>query len=322
MPQTTLLVLGDPSASHLKLLSRLPDETNITVTADLEKAKEQAPEADAILTDMGRAKLLMEAFPAAKKLRWVHSLSAGVETLLFPEMLASPVPLTNGRGAYKRSLAEFVVYGCMFFAKDTRRLLRQQAEGRWEQYYMEEIHGKTLGVVGYGEIGRASAAAASALGMKVLAMRRRPELSEGDPHIQGVYGNDGLHEMLAQCDYICVAAPNAKDAIGLIGAAEFAVMKPNAVILNVGRGPVIDEAAMIDALRSKRIRGAALDVFDVEPLPAGHAFYSMENVLLSPHCADRVDGWLEMAMEVFLDNFERFTTGNELINIVDKKAGY
>ncbi|BDC49586.1 2-hydroxyacid dehydrogenase [Bryobacterales bacterium F-183] len=322
MPSTTLLVLGDPSASHLKLLARLPEETNITVTADVEKAREHAPDADAILTDMGRAKLLMGAFPLAKKLKWVHSLSAGVETLLFPEMLASSVPLTNGRGAYKRSLAEFVVYGCMFFAKDTRRLLRQQAEGRWEQYYMEEIHGKTLGIVGYGEIGRASAAAASALGMKVLAMRRRPELSAGDSYIQGVYGKDQLHEMLKQCDYICVAAPNAKDAIGLIGAAEFAVMKPNAVIINVGRGPVIDEAAMIDALQSKKIRGAALDVFDVEPLPAGHAFYSLENVLLSPHCADRVDGWLEMAMEVFLDNFERFTTGNELINIVDKKAGY
>lgn len=322
MPQTTLLVLGDPSAPHLKLLSRLPDETNITVTLDPGKAKEQAAEADAILTDMGRAKLLIDVFPLAKKLRWVHSLSAGVETLLFPDMLQSQVPLTNGRGAYKRSLAEFVIYGCMFFAKDTRRLLRQQAEGRWEQYYMEEIHGRTLGIVGYGEIGRASAAAATALGMKVLAMRRRPELSEGDPHIQGVYGKGQLHEMLAECDYICVAAPNAKDAIGLIGAAEFAVMKPNAVILNVGRGPVIDEAAMIAALQSKRIRGAALDVFDVEPLPAGHPFYSLENVLLSPHCADRVEGWLEMAMEVFLDNFERYTTGNDLINIVDKKAGY
>jgi len=292
------------------------------VTLDPGKAKEQAAEADAILTDMGRAKLLIDVFPLAKKLRWVHSLSAGVETLLFPDMLQSQVPLTNGRGAYKRSLAEFVIYGCMFFAKDTRRLLRQQAEGRWEQYYMEEIHGRTLGIVGYGEIGRASAAAATALGMKVLAMRRRPELSEGDPHIQGVYGKGQLHEMLAECDYICVAAPNAKDAIGLIGAAEFAVMKPNAVILNVGRGPVIDEQAMIAALQSKRIRGAALDVFDVEPLPAGHPFYSLENVLLSPHCADRVEGWLEMAMEVFLDNFERYTTGNDLINIVDKKAGY
>jgi len=317
-----LLVLGDPASSHLKLLSRLPEETNIVATVDEAHAKEHARDADAILADMGRAKLLQAVIPHAPKLRWMHSISAGVEGMMFPEMQSCPATLTNGRGAYKRSLAEFVIYGCMFFAKDTRRLLRQQAEGRWEQYYMEEIHGKTLGIVGYGEIGRASAAAASAFGMKVLAMRRRPELSSGDPHISGVYGKAELREMLAQCDYICVAAPNTAEATGLIGAEEFAVMKPNAVIINVGRGPVIDEAELVRALQEKRIRGAALDVFDIEPLPAGHAFYSLENVLLSPHCADRVDGWLEIAMEIFLDNFDRFRSGDPLVNVVDKQAGY
>lgn len=322
MSQTRLLVLGDPASAHLKLLSRIPDETDIVVTADEEHAKKHVAEADAILVDMGRAGLLKAVMPLARNLKWVHSVSAGVEPMMFPDMIASPVPLTNGRGAYKRSLAEFVIYGCMFFAKDTRRMLRQQAEGRWEQYYMEEIHGKTLGIVGYGEIGRASAAMAVAFGMKVLAMRRRPELSADDPHISGVYGKDNLREMLAQCDYICVAAPNAKDAIGLIGAEEFAAMKPNAVIINVGRGPVIVETELIRALQEKRIRGAALDVFDIEPLPAGHPLFALDNVLISPHCADRVDGWLEIAMEVFLDNFERFTTGNALINVVDKQAGY
>ncbi len=322
MSQISLLVLGDPTNSHFKLLSRLPEDTHIVTTTDAGHAKKHIAEADAILTDMGRAGLLREVLPLAKQLRWIHSISAGVEAMLFPEMLASSATLTNGRGAYKRSLAEFVIYGCMFFAKDTRRMLRQQAEGRWEQYYMEEIHGKTLGIVGYGEIGRASAAMAAAFGMKVLAMRRRPELSADDPHVSGVYGNGQLREMLAQCDYICVAAPNAKDAIGIIGAAEFAVMKPNAVILNVGRGPVVVETELVKALQEKRIRGAALDVFDVEPLPAGHPFYSLENVLISPHCADRVTGWLDIAMEVFLDNFERFTTGNALINVVDKQAGY
>jgi phosphoglycerate dehydrogenase-like enzyme len=322
MSPINLLVLGDPTSAHLKHLSRLPDSTNIVTTIDEEHAKKHAADADAILTDMGRAKLLQAVIPAAPKLRWIHSISAGVEGMMFPEMHATPAPLTNGRGAYKRSLAEFVIYGCMFFAKDTRRLLRQQAEGRWEQYYMEEIHGTTLGIVGYGEIGRASAAAASAFGMKVLAMRRRPELSAGDPHISGVYGKAELLEMLAQCDYICVAAPNAKDAIGLIGAEEFAVMKPNAVIINVGRGPVVVESELVKALQEKRIRGAALDVFDTEPLPAGHPFYSLENVLLSPHCADRVAGWLDIAMEVFVDNFERFSTGNALMNVVDKQAGY
>jgi phosphoglycerate dehydrogenase-like enzyme len=322
MSQIRLLVLGDPAASHLKLLSRLPDETDIVTTIDPDHARKHIADADAILCDMGRVGVLKDIMPQARKLRWVHSISAGVESFLFPEMVASPVPLTNGRGAYKRSLAEFVIYGCMFFAKDTRRMLRQQAEGRWEQYYMEEIHGRTLGIVGYGEIGRASAAAATALGMKVLALRRRPELSAGDPHISAVYGNHDLQQMLAQCDYICVAAPNAKDAIGLIGAAEFAAMKPNAVIINVGRGPVIVEEELVKALQEKRIRGAALDVFDVEPLPAGHPFYSLDNVLISPHCADRVTGWLEIAMEIFIDNFDRFVEGRELNNLVDKQAGY
>lgn len=322
MRPISLLVLGDPTASHLKLLSRLPEDTNIVTTLDTEHARKNVADVDAILCDMGRVGALKELMPIARKLRWIHSISAGVESFLFPEMLASPVTLTNGRGAYKRSLAEFVIYACMFFAKDTRRMLRQQAEGRWEQYFMEEIHGRTLGIVGYGEIGRASAAAATALGMRVLAMRRRPELSADDPHVSAVYGSTQLHEMLAQCDYICAAAPNAKDAIGLIGAAEFAVMKPNAVIINVGRGPVIVETELIKALQNKTIRGAALDVFDVEPLPAGHPFYALDNVLLSPHCADRVTGWLEIAMEIFVDNFERFAESKPLNNIVDKEAGY
>jgi phosphoglycerate dehydrogenase-like enzyme len=322
MSQPFILVLGNPAASHLKMLDRLPDSTHVVATADEAHAMEHAAEADVIVCDMGRAATLKALLPHATKLRWVHSVSAGVESLLFPEMLASPAILTNGRGAYKRSLAEFVIAGAMYFAKDMPRLLRNQQAGVWEPFYMEELHGTTLGIVGYGEIGHASAALAKALGMKVLALRRRPELSSGDPLVDRVYTHEGLREMLSQCDYILAAAPNAPGAIGLIGEAEFAVMKPNAVIMNVGRGPVIVESAMIQALESGRIRGAALDVFDHEPLPAGHAFYGMKNVLLSPHCADRVTGWLDMAVEVFLANFERFVKGEELMNIVDKKAGY
>jgi phosphoglycerate dehydrogenase-like enzyme len=322
MKSTHLLVLGDPAAPHLKLLSRLPDTANIAVTLDADYALQQAAGAQVLLADMNRAALARAVFPRLPQLRWVHSVSAGVEALLFPEMLASPVTLTNGRGAYKRSLAEFVIFGCLFFAKDTRRLIRSQAAGVWDQYYMEEIHGKTLGIVGYGEIGQAAARAAKAFGMRVLGLRRRPEMSAGDPAVDAMYGNDRITEMIAQCDYICAAAPNSAGSQGLIGAAEFASMKPTAVVLNVGRGPVIDEAELIRALQTNRIRGAALDVFDVEPLPAGHPFYALENVLLSPHCADRVPGWLEIAMEVFLDNFARFEKGEPLRNVVDKQAGY
>jgi phosphoglycerate dehydrogenase-like enzyme len=266
----TVVVLGNPASSHLKLLERLPDTVRLVVTSDQDHALAIAPDADVIVCEMGKAGLLKAVLPRAVKAKWVHSLSAGVESLLFPELLEHPAILTNGRGAFKRALAEFVIAGAMYFAKNIPRLVSDQRAHKWEQFYMEELFGRTMGIVGYGEIGRASAEKAKAFGMKVLALRRRPELSSSDPLVDRVYTQAELHEMLAASDYIVCAAPNAPGAIGLIGAAEFAVMKPTAVIMNVGRGPVIVEKAMIEALSSGRIRGAALDVFDHEPLPADH----------------------------------------------------
>jgi phosphoglycerate dehydrogenase-like enzyme len=128
--------------------------------------------------------------------------------------------------------------------------------------------------------------------------------------------------MLPQCDYVVVAAPLNAETVGLINEAEFAAVKPTAVIINVGRGPVINEQAMINALSQNKIKGAALDVFDEEPLPANHSFYQLENVLLSPHCADHTPDWLDNAMRFFLAQFERFRHGEPLLNVVDKKLGY
>ncbi|MDQ2901722.1 MAG: D-2-hydroxyacid dehydrogenase, partial [Acidobacteriota bacterium] len=173
-----------------------------------------------------------------------------------------------------------------------------------------------------GDIGRATAQRARALGMKVLAMRRRPELSRGDECVAEVFAWERKLEMLPRCDYVVAAAPLTPETKGMIGAPEFASMKRSAVIMNVGRGPVIDEPAMIRALEEKRIKGAALDVFDSEPLPAGHPFYRMENVLMSAHCADHTSDWLEQAMTFFLQNFERFRKGEPLVNVVDKREGY
>ncbi|MEI9976943.1 MAG: NAD(P)-dependent oxidoreductase [Ignavibacteriota bacterium] len=136
------------------------------------------------------------------------------------------------------------------------------------------------------------------------------------------YGPGGLIEMIAQCDYVVVTAPLTQETRGLIGANEFAAMKPSAAIVNVGRGAVIDERAMIDALTGKRIAGAALDVFATEPLPAGHPFYQLENVLLSPHSTDHTYDWLDRAMRFFLEQFDRFAKGEPLLNVVDKARGY
>jgi len=210
----------------------------------------------------------------------------------------------------------------LFFAKDLRRLVRNQQAGQWKQFDIELLRGQTLGIVGYGDIGRESARLARAFGMKVMAVRRRAALSNQDPDLERTYPPEGSREMLAISDYVLVTTPLTPETRGMIGAAELAVMKPSAVIINLGRGPVIEESALVAALASKRIRGAALDVFDEEPLPEGHPFYALENVLLSPHSADHTVGWADLAMHVFIENFGRFRAGQPLLNIVDKKAGY
>ena len=163
----------------------------------------------------------------------------------------------------------------------------------WDPFEVRDIAGQTAGIVGYGSVGRAVAARLRPLRMKVLALRREPLARRGRTSgSERVYGPVERLEMMAQCDYIVVSAPLTEDTRGMIGEAEFAAMKPEAVVINIGRGPVIDERALVRALTEGRIEGAALDVFDMEPLPAGHAFYRLGNVLLSPHSADNTRDWL------------------------------
>ena len=306
----------------MRLLDRLPEPVDILAGNDPEFVTVHAASADVILVGSSEGDLLRLIFPMAQQVRWVHSMSAGVEKILFPELVESPVPLTNGKGVFTGSLAEFAIASILFFAKDLRRLVRNQQAGEWKQFDIELIRDRVLGIVGYGDIGRESARLARAFGMKVVAVRRRAALSNQDSDLEQTYSPDGLREMLAICDYVLVTTPLTPETRGMIGEAELGVMKNSSVILNVGRGPVIVESALIAALTAKRIRGAVLDVFDEEPLPAGHPFYALENVLLSPHSADHTVGWADLAIHVFIENFERFRAGQPLRNIVDKKAGY
>lgn len=160
------------------------------------------------------------------------------------------------------------------------------------------------------------------MGMKVLAVKRHASSPGSDSLVDQLYLSERRLDMLPHCDYVVVSTPLTSETQGLIGEHEFAAMKPNAVIINLGRGPVVDERAMIRALANGHIKGAALDVFDQEPLPAGHPFYELENVLLSPHCADHTPDWLDQAMRFFIDQFERFRDGQPLMHVVDKKLGY
>ena len=322
MDNITVLILANPAERQLAMLDQLPDSTSIAVGNTIEAFERAAPEAEVIYHASAPGKLLREVWALAPRVKWVQSRSAGLDSLLFPELVASPVLLTNGSGVFSQSLAEFVIGAAIFFAKDFRRLIRSQDAGVWDQFDNEEVRGKTMGIVGYGDIGHACARRAHAMGMRVLGLRRRPELSQGDPYISGVYGMEQLLDLMPQCDYVVAAAPLASGTLGLIGEAALTAMKKTAVVMNVGRGPVIDETALIHALESGRIRGAALDVFENEPLPAGHPLFKLENVLLSPHCTDHTPTWLDDAMQFFIDQFARYTKGEPLKNIVDKKAGY
>lgn len=322
MPKLTLLVVAPPNARYLSLLDRLPDDTNIVVGNQIEIFKEAGPRADAIVNCINPGLPLEQVWNLAPNVQWVHSMSAGIEGILFPALVASPIPLTNGRGVFARSLGEFALTSMLFFAKRIREMVTNQAAGKWVDLTIEEIHGKTVGIVGYGELGRAGAVRAHALGAKIHALRRRPELNAEDPIVKKSFSMDQLTEMLAGCDYVVCAAPLTNQTHGLIGEAELRSMKKTGVIINIGRGPVIVESALIKALQEGWIRGAALDVFEVEPLPPGHPFYELENVLLSPHCADHTPNWTEDAMEFFLQNFERFRSGQRLLNVVDKSHGY
>ena len=323
MDNITVLVLADPTDPHLAMLEELPPETGIAVGNSAEAFVSAAPDATVIFNWSLTADLQREVFRMCPNVKWVHSRSAGLDGQLFPELVESPVRLTNGSGVFSESLGEFVVGAVLYFAKDLRRMIRNQAAGVWEQFDIVEASGQTVGIVGYGDIGRAVATRVRALGMRVLGVKRHgPPAHEADPLAERIYGPEGLIEMISRSDYVVAAAPLTPETLGMIGEPELAAMKPGAVLINVGRGPVVQEAALVKVLSEQRIKGAALDVFDTEPLPAGHPFYKLENVLLSPHCADHTPDWLDQAMRFFLAQFERFRKGEPLKNVVDKRLGY
>ncbi len=313
-------VLARPGDPGLHLLEPPPEGVRFVVGWEPE-AFAGAPPPDALLDCWAGPTRIVAALQKAPDLRWIHARSAGLDRVLVPEVVAHPAVLTNGRGAFSPALAEFVLAALLFFAKDLRRLVAQQAAGAWTAFDMERLEGRTVGIVGYGDIGRAVAARLRPLGVEILALRRRPDLSRADP-LTEVFPPERLLELMARSDGVVVAAPLTPQTHRLVGPDAIAAMKRTAVLVNVGRGPVVDEPALVEALEQGRIRGAALDVFETEPLPAESPLWRLPNVLLSPHCADHVPGWVDEAMRVFLGHLERFRRGEALPHVVDKTRGY
>jgi phosphoglycerate dehydrogenase-like enzyme len=268
-----------------------------------------------------------EQFLAARKLRWIHSQAAAVHQLMFPELVKSDVIVTNARDVHGLVVAEQVIAMIFALAKQIPVAVRFQQKHEWGQDAISrmtaprEIVGATVGLVGLGSIGRNVAKHAAALGMRVIAVREHPE-KERPQYVDEVLPSSKLPELLRQSDYVVLSAPVTPETTGMIGREQLAAMKPHARLINVGRGPLVDEPALIDALRGGKIGGAALDVFDKEPLPADSPLWDLDNLLILPHTAGISENMWERHYALFSENLRRYFARQPLLGLVDKNSGY
>jgi phosphoglycerate dehydrogenase-like enzyme len=258
----------------------------------------------------------------APRLRWVQGTSAGIgEFLSNTGLIKSDITFTTAAGVHAGALAEFTILGLLYFFREVPRLLGMQKAHQWERYTNREMAGSRLMLVGLGAVGREVARRCAAMGIEVWGARRR----SGEAAPEGISRLIPLAELrrhLPQVDALVLACPLTEQTRGLIGVAEIAALKPSAIIVNIARGAVIDEPAMIDALAGGRLAGAALDVFTTEPLPPDSPLWDMPNILFCPHSASTVMAENERIVEIFVDNLRRFTEGQPLRNLFDKQRGY
>ena len=269
-----------------------------------------------------------EQFRCARKLRWIHSTAAAVHTLMFPELIASDVLVTNARNVHGPVVAEHALALVLACAKRLPSAARFQAQRVWgqEQIWRDpvrprEIAGATLGILGFGAIGQSLAELAAPLGMRVLALREHPENTPRNSGVE-ILGPSGLARLLGESDFVALAAPVTPKTRHLINAERLAQMKPSAYLVNVSRGALVDEAALIEALNARRIAGAALDVAETEPLPSDSPLWCTENLFLTPHTAGFTDRLWERNYAIFADNLRRYLGGEPLLHQVDKAKGY
>lgn len=276
--------------------------------------------ADALLVWDFFSTAVADAWPASDGLGWVHVASAGVDTLLFPALVDSDVVVTNSRGVFERPIAEYVLGLVLAFAKDLPTTLEAQRHGRWLHRETETLDGQRALVVGSGPIGREIGLLLQAVGVQVTLTGRTRR--DSDPDFGTVHASSELPSLLGEADYVVAAAPLTPDTDGMFDAAAFRAMRSSARFVNIGRGQLAVEADLVAALLGGEIAGAALDVFSVEPLPADHPLWTLDGVLVSPHMSGDSVGWHAALARLFVENFERWRSGAELRNVVDKRLGY
>jgi len=264
-----------------------------------------------------------ELLRRAKRLKWVHFAMAGVDDALHPALVESPVAVTSSVGVHAAPVAEHAFAMILAFARGLVPAFANQHQRRWARrevvYSIQELSGLTLGVVGLGHIGRAVASLGKAFGMYVVGVNRHGGEVES---VDEVFTAEGLGKVLSRADYLVLCVPLTAETRALIGVDEIRRMKGTAVLINVGRGPLVREDTLLEALRHRWIAGAGLDVFEKEPLATNHPFYNLDNVILSPHVAGVTPYYWDRMAKLFVENFKRFVAGEALAQTVDKERGY
>jgi phosphoglycerate dehydrogenase-like enzyme len=307
------------SAEPAAVQAALPDDQVITIERGASLDPAAQAEVGLIPPDADRARALLAAAP---RLRWLHTISAGVERLLIPEIVDRPdLVLTNNTGAYDVPIAEHVV--AMLFAASKRvpGHLASQARHDWKgDLEHSELRDATLVILGLGSIGGELARLASGLGMRVLGVRR--DASRSVPGVERVVPPEQLGELAAEADYLAVTSALTPATRGLLSAEVIARLPSHAWVVNIARGAIVDEPALIAALREHRIGGAALDVFAVEPLPADSPLWDLDNVIVTPHVSNSSPRVRERSLALVVENVRRFKAGEPLLNVVDPAVGY
>ncbi|HEV8469692.1 MAG TPA: D-2-hydroxyacid dehydrogenase [Candidatus Limnocylindria bacterium] len=309
--EPSLLPAPRYAADHYNTLQRSPN--------DERRWRELLARADVLFDfDHGHFEDLPTVAP---RVRWVQATSAGIGQLLRRTGLdRTDIVFTTASGVHAVPLAEFAVFAMLYFTKQLPRLHQQQREHRWERFAGRELRGRTVAIIGLGNIGMEVARVSRALGLRVTGTRRGGAVTDAAVDVQRP--RDELRELLADADYIVLAIPHTADTEGLIGAAELSAMRHGAVLVNVARGKVVDEPALIEALRSGQLGGAALDVFAQEPLPPESPLWDMPNVLVSPHSASTADSENAKLTDLFCENLRRYLASQPLLNVFDRARGY
>ena len=293
---------------------------------DRDTLRRLLPEADVAFTPF----VDRDIFPLATGLRWVQSPAVGVGSLMFPELLTSPVVVTSARGIRARAIAEHVIGVTIVLARRLPAAMRAQIAHHWAQAELEgptsgvrSLDGLRMGIVGLGSIGMEIVKLAAPFGIRVSGIRRRPAAVPGSiAGVDEVLSPERLPELLAKSDVVVLAVPHTPETKELIGRAEIDRMKRGAVLVNIARGKLIDDSAVIDALRDGRLGGAALDVFTREPLEPSSPYWDLPNVVITPHTSGAMQDYWTPLVALFSENLRRFEKGEPLVNVVDKIAGY